>query len=75
MPTSVVGVRAECARCAICEPLRRRNVNSIASCAAFHKRYPMMRLNRPPAAAAARGLHARARHARARKLARAWSVR
>eukprot|EP00974_Lingulodinium_polyedra_P049175 4726744-Lingulodinium_polyedra.AAC.1 len=40
-------------------------------CATVCKRCATMRLNRPPAAATARESHARALHARARKLARA----
>eukprot|EP00974_Lingulodinium_polyedra_P117842 11164842-Lingulodinium_polyedra.AAC.1 len=44
-------------------------------CAAFEKRCTKMRSNRPFVAVAARGSHARALHARASFLARAWSVR
>eukprot|EP00974_Lingulodinium_polyedra_P123203 11185898-Lingulodinium_polyedra.AAC.1 len=44
-------------------------------CAEFNTCCAMMRSSRSSAAVAARELHARARHARARQLACAWSAR
>eukprot|EP00974_Lingulodinium_polyedra_P089628 8690631-Lingulodinium_polyedra.AAC.1 len=43
-------------------------------CAKLCKRCTTMRSNLPPAAATARYSHARALHAHARKLARAWNA-
>eukprot|EP00974_Lingulodinium_polyedra_P047151 4521931-Lingulodinium_polyedra.AAC.1 len=59
----------------ICEPLRRRAVDSTASLCGVFKRYIAMRSNRPSAVAAVRKSRAGALHARANKLVRAWSAR